>query len=131
VGSLRRWWQSLWGTLSGRRSVPAAGPAAAEPDAAGPFPSSGSGGSDEPGRRVPSRRRYTAPPVTDDPQREAHLGAVLQVLGGGPLGRAELGRRVGADGWGPGRLDAVVDHGIATHVLVETDDGAVRARYAD
>jgi hypothetical protein len=24
-----------------------------------------------------------------------------------------------------------VDHGIATHVLTETDEGAVRARYAD
>ena len=127
MGPLRRWWQSLWGTLSGRRSAGAA----AEPDAVGPFPGAGSGGSDEPGRRTTPRRRYTAPPVTDDPQREAHLGAVLQALAGGPLGRAELGRRVDADGWGPGRLDAVVDHGVATHVLVETDDGAVRTRYAD
>jgi hypothetical protein len=77
------------------------------------------------------RRRYTAAPVADDPQREAHLGAVLQALAAGPLGRDELGRRVGADAWGVGRLDAVVDHGLATRVLVDTGDGAVRARYAD
>jgi hypothetical protein len=32
---------------------------------------------------------------------------------------------------GPGRLDAVVAHGVATGVLVEAGDGAVRARYAD
>jgi hypothetical protein len=131
VGSLRRWWRSLWGTLPGRRSAGAAGPVAAEPDAVGPFPGAGSGESDDPARRVPPRRRYSASPVTDDPQREAHLGAVLQALATGPLGRVELGRRVDAGGWGPGRFDAVVDHGIATHILVETDDGAVRARYAD
>jgi hypothetical protein len=56
---------------------------------------------------------------------------VLQALSAGPLSRAELGRRTGAADWGPGRLDAVVDHGLAAGVLVESDDGAVRARYAD
>jgi hypothetical protein len=86
---------------------------------------------DEVARVAPTRRRYRAVPVADDPQREAHLGAVLQAVAAGPLRRAELGRRLDADTWGPGRLDAVVDHGIATHVLVETDDGAVRSRYAD
>jgi hypothetical protein len=131
VGSLRRWWQSLWGTPSGRRSAGAAGPVAAEPDAVGPSAGAGSGESDDPARRVPPRRRYTAPPVADDPLREAQLGTVLQALAPGPLSRAELARRVDGEAWGPGRLNAVVDHGIATHVLVETDDGAVRARYAD
>ena len=118
------------GDLVGAALHRGAGAAAAEPDALGPFPGAGSGGSDDPGRRDPPRRRYTAPPITDDPQREAHLGAVLQALAGGPLGRTELGRRVDADRWGPGRLDAVVDHGVATRVLVETD-GVVRVRYAD
>ena len=76
-------------------------------------------------------RRYTAPAARDDPQREAHLGAVLQALRGGPLHRDELGAPGRRGGLGPGRLDAVVAHGLATGVLVETDDGAVRARYAD
>jgi hypothetical protein len=57
---------------------------------------------------------------------------VLEALrGGGPLSRAELGSRVGAAGWGPGRLDAVVAYGVASGVLVESDDGTVRARYVD
>lgn len=80
--------------------------------------------------RVPPRRHYTAPSVADDPQREARLGAVLEALRAGPLTRADLGVRAGADDWGSGRLDAVVDHGLATGVLLESD-GAVRARYAD
>jgi hypothetical protein len=75
------------------------------------------------------RHDTTAPP--DDPQREAHLGAVLQALSAGPLSRAVLGERVDAAAWGPGRLDAVVDHGVAAGVLVAGDDGTVRARYAD
>jgi hypothetical protein len=82
-------------------------------------------------RRTSTLRHYTAPPADDDPQREAHLGAVLQALAAGSLSRAELGRRIGAAEWGPGRLDAVVAHGVAAGVLVETDDGGVRARYAD
>ena len=81
--------------------------------------------------RVPPRRRYTAPPADDDAQREARLGAVLEAVRGGALRRDELGPRVGAADWGPGRLDAVVAHGVATGVLVETDGGAVKARYAD
>jgi hypothetical protein len=80
--------------------------------------------------RVSPRRHYTAPPIHDDPQREARLGAVLEALRAGPSTRAELGTRVGAADWGPGRLDAVVDHGLATGVLLESD-GAVRARYSD
>ena len=128
MGSLRRWWQSLWGDpvgaalRRGRRASRTPSARSRAPAPAGPTTRAAA---------IPPRRRYTAPPVTDDPQREAHLGAVLQALAGGPLGRAELGRRVDAAGWGPGRLDAVVDHGVATRVLVETDDGAVRARYAD
>jgi MFS family permease len=78
----------------------------------------------------PPRRRYTAPTLVDDPQREAHLGAVLQALAGGPLERAELGHRVGAGEWGPGRWDAVVEHGVATGVL-RTEGSLVRARYTD
>jgi hypothetical protein len=125
--ALRRWWRALWDPGSGP-----AGPAAAEPS--GPVTGGGTtgpDGSDDPPRRAPARRRYAAPSVVDDPRREAHLGAVLQALAGGPLRRDELDRRLGAAAWGPGRLDAVVDHGIATRVLLETDDGAVRARYTD
>jgi hypothetical protein len=55
---------------------------------------------------------------------------VLQALGSGSLSRDELGARVGAQDWGPGRLDAVVAHGVATGVLVESGND-VRARYAD
>ena len=95
------------------------------------MPGGGSGGGSGGAARAPGRRRYTAPTFADDPQREAHLGAVLEALAAGPLRRDELGRRVGADAWGAGRLDAVVDHGLATRVLVDSGDGAVRARYAD
>ena len=56
---------------------------------------------------------------------------MLQALAPGPLPRAELARRVDAGDWGQERFDAVVDHGIATHVLVEDADGTVRSRYAD
>lgn len=117
--ALRRWWRQLW---------PAAGPAAPEAPARA---AAGAGGDTavEPGRPV-APRRYTAPPRDDDPQREAHLGAVLEAVGGGPLTRARLAERVGAADWGPGRLDAVVAHGVASGVLVEDGDG-VRARYAD
>jgi hypothetical protein len=121
VDVLRRWWRSLW-------------PAPADP---GPPPRPAVGNTDtDPAAtpRTPARRRYTVPPA-DDPQREAHLGAVLQALGGGVLTRDELDRRVGAAEWGPGRLDAVVAYGISTGVLLDGDgdgDGdAVRARYAD
>ncbi len=127
VDALRRWWRALWG--SGRGP---AGPAGPEP---GSGPAAGRaadpGRPDDPPRRAPARRRYAAPSAVDDPRREAHLGAVLQALGPGPLHRDELARRLAAADWGPGRLDAVLDHGIATRVLVETDDGAVRARYTD
>ena len=56
---------------------------------------------------------------------------MLQALGGGPLRPDELAARLGAADWGPGRLEAVVAHGVASGVLVETADGRVRARYAD
>ena len=56
---------------------------------------------------------------------------MLQVLAAGPLSRAELAAWADAAEWGPGRLDAVVAHGVATGCLVETGDGAVRAHYAD
>lgn len=123
TGTLRRWW---------RRLFPA--PQAAAP--AEPPAGSRSGGGtvadahDTPAARAPSRRRYTRLPESD-PRLEAHLGAVLQAVASGPLRRDDLGRRVDAGEWGVGRLDAVVDHGLAAHVLVESDDGAVRARYAD
>jgi hypothetical protein len=124
MNALLRWWRSLWRRSAGpapadrdRGRVAAGGTATVEPDDAAP--------------RVPPRRHYTAPPADDDPQREARLGAVLQALGGGALSRAELGARVGAADWGAGRLDAVVAHGVAAGVLVETGDGGVRARYAD
>ncbi len=121
--ALRRWWRALWGPGPGP-----AGPVAPEP-AGGR--AAGGGGPGDPARPAPARRRYSAPSAVDDPRREAHLGAVLQALAPGPLRRDELARRLGAADWGPGGLDAVVDHGIATRVLVETDDGAVRARYTD
>lgn len=84
----------------------------------------------EAGARPAPPRRHTAPPRDDDPQREAHLGAVLEALRTGPLPRDRLAGRVGAAGWGPGRLDAVVAHGVATGVLL-TEGDTVRARYAD
>lgn len=115
-GALQRWWRQLW------PSPEPPGPAA------GPRP--GAGGSVEEPSPVPGRRRYTAPPRDDDPRREAHLGAVLQALAGGSLTRRELGDRVGAADWGPGRLDVVVAHGVASGVLL-ADDDVVRARYAD
>ena len=126
AGALLRWWRNLW-----RR--PAA-PGTTDSGAPGPR-GTGAGTtaveSDAAARREPPRRRYTVPPTDDDPQREARLGAVLEALRGGALHPDELGARVGAAGWGPGRLDAVVAHGVASGVLVETDGGAVKARYAD
>jgi len=126
AGALLRWWRNLW-----RR--PAA-PGTTDSGAPGPR-GTGAGTtaveSDAAARREPPRRRYTVPPTDDDPQREARLGAVLEALRGGALHSDELGARVGAAGWGPGRLDAVVAHGVASGVLVETDGGAVKARYAD
>ena len=126
AGALLRWWRNLW-----RR--PAA-PDTTDPGAPGTR-GTGAGStaveSDDAARREPPRRRYTAPPTDDDPQREARLGAVLEALRGGALHPDELGARVGAADWGPGRLDAVVAHGVASGVLVETDGGAVKARYAD
>jgi hypothetical protein len=57
---------------------------------------------------------------------------VLEALAGGPLSRDRLAARVGAAAWGPGRLDAVVAHGVASGVLLaDGDGGTVRARYAD
>jgi hypothetical protein len=124
-GALLRWWRSLW--ASGNRT-----PAAAVPPPTDSAPRRGGTGAIEAeAAPVATRRHYRAPPADDDPRREAHLGAVLQALARGPLSRAELGSRVGAADWGPGRLDAVVAHGVATGVLVETADGGVRARYAD
>ena len=126
AGALLRWWRNLW-----RR--PAA-PGTTDSGAPGPR-GTGAGTtaveSDAAARREPPRRRYTVPPTDDDPQREARLGAVLEALRGGALHPDELGARVGAAGWGPGRLDAVVAHGVASGVLAETDGGAVKARYAD
>jgi len=126
AGALLRWWRNLW-----RR--PAA-PDTTDPGASGTR-GTGAGAtaveSDDAAPRVPPRRRYTAPPSDDDPQREARLGAVLEALRGEALDADELGARVGAADWGPGRLDAVVAHGVASGVLVETDGGAVKARYAD
>ena len=123
-GALLRWWRRLWSSGA---------PAAAAPDEpTGSWTSHGGAGTTEADPvATRSRRHYTAPPADDDPQREAHLGAVLQALAGGPLSRAELGSRVGAADWGSGSLDAVVAHGVATGVLVATADGGVRARYAD
>ncbi len=100
------------------------------PDPGRPPGAGGAGGVGVESAPTPARRRYAAPLPDGDTRREAHLGAVLQALSGGPLPREELERRAGAEEWGAGRLDAVVDHGLATHVLVE-DGGSVRARYAD
>jgi hypothetical protein len=125
--SLRRWWRNLW------RTTPATtdpGPPPERAGAAGAPAVDATIDAADDAARVPPRRRYTVPHHHDDPQLEARLGAVLEALRAGPLRRAELGSRVGAVDWGPGRLDAVVDHGVATGVLLETD-GAVRARYAD
>ena len=123
--SLRRWWMDLFRARS--RPTPAAGrPVTAAGGSSSPVDDDRDGGPPRP----TTRRTYPAAPV-DDPRREAHLGAVLQALAAGPLGRAELGREVGAADWGPGRLDAVVDHGLGTGVLLEGADGTVRARYAD
>ena len=124
MNAFLRWWRNLW-----RR------PAASVRTDAGPA-GTGSGAaprvdSDDLAPRTPHRRHYTAPAADDDPQREARLGAVLQALGGGSLGRDELAARLGAADWEPGRLDAVVAHGVASGVLLETADGGVRARYAD
>jgi hypothetical protein len=122
-GALARWWRSLW-------SAP--GPAApAPPPDRPPLPGSADDGEEAVPARTPVRRHHTAPPRDDDPQREARLGAVLEALGTGSLTRAELSRRVGGDTWGAGRLDAVVDHGVAAGVLRTDGSGAVRARYAD
>ena len=130
--SLRRWWMELF-----RAPTRAAAPDAVGDDG-GSAPPGGSGsagadGADSADRAHagPARRRYAAPPPDDDPQREARLGAVLQALGAGSLDRVELDRQVGAADWGPGRLDAVVAHGIDTGVLRDGGDGTVRARYAD
>jgi hypothetical protein len=123
VNPFLRWWRDLW-----RRPL---GPAPADPGAERVVAGGASTiESDDAAPRVPPRRHYTAPHPDDDAQRETRLGAVLQALGGGPLSRAELGERVGAADWGPGRLDAVVAHGVASGVLLENDD-EVRARYAD
>ena len=127
MNALLRWWRNLWR----RPAEPATDPGAGRVAPGG----SGTGGasaidSDDAAPRIPPRRHYTAPPADDDAQREARLGAVLQVLSTGPVSRAELGARVGAQDWGPGRLDAVVAHGVAAGVLVESG-GEVRARYAD
>jgi hypothetical protein len=122
-GALLRWWRRLWG--GGRSAaVPAPAPEAAQGRG-------GTGTIEGAPAAAPGRRHYSAPPRDDDPQREAHLGAVLQALDGGSLSRAELGARVGAADWGSGRLDAIVAYGVGTGVLVETSDGAVKARYAD
>jgi hypothetical protein len=125
--SLREWWMDLF-SARGRPTAP--DPVRYEPGGA-PRAASGLDEHDGPVRVTPTRRHYTAPEAADDPQREARLGVVLQALATGPRSPAELGREVGADDWGPGRLDAVVAHGVATGVLVAGDDGTVRARYAD
>jgi hypothetical protein len=128
MSSWRRWWTDLFRARA-RRAAPE--PVRDEPRSAPPGASGAAGDEhDDPVRRAPTRR-YSAPPAADDPLREAHLGAVLQALATGPRSRAELGRLVGADDWGPGRLDAVVDHGLATGVLLGEDDGTVWARYPD
>jgi len=126
VWSLRRWWRALWRS----DARPAAAPEPVDPGVPG---RSGTLAHDsaDPVPRAPARRRYHAPLPDSDPRREAHLGAVLQALGAGQAGRDELAGRVGAAEWGPGRLDAVVEHGLAAGVLLEADDGAVRARYPD
>jgi hypothetical protein len=123
-GALLRWWRRLW--ASGAATTAASAPPTDSRPSHG-----GAGGIEAEPVAGRTRRHYTAPPADDDPQREAHLGAVLQALAGGPLSRAELGSRVGAADWGSGSLDAVVAHGVATGVLVATADGGVRARYAD
>jgi hypothetical protein len=124
VNALLRWFRDLW-----RR------PAASTSADVGPVGVGGGGtpqvDADGAAPRTPHRRHYTAPPTDDDPLLESRLGAVLQALRGGSSNRDELGARVDAADWGPGRFDAVLAHGVASGVLVETADGGVRARYAD
>ena len=127
MDSLRRWWRNLWRRTARTAS---AEPSATDPDTAAASRGGVLGIEGAPAA-TPGRRHYTAPPRDDDPRREAHLGAVLQALDGGSMSRAELGARVGAADWGSGRLDAIVAYGVGTGVLVETADGAVKARYAD
>jgi hypothetical protein len=123
VNALLRWWRNLWR----RPAAPGRGLPGARSAARGGAPTILAG---DDASRVAPRHHYTAPSRDDDPQREARLGAVLQALSAGPLSVDELGARVGAHDWGPGRLDAVVAHGVAAGVLVENGD-EVRARYAD
>ena len=124
IEALRRWWRDLWR----RPAAPAAGPEPRAYRGVAPAEADRDPADRDP---APPRRRYSAPPADDDPRREARLGAVLQALARGPLDRAQLADRVGAAEWGPGRLDAVVAHGVASGVLLDAGDGTVRARYAD
>ena len=126
MNRLGRWWRALWGS----HATPT-GPATAPADVDATPAAGGGGVADDTAPRARARRRYASRLPDSDPRLEAHLGAVLLALAGGPLTRGELTRRVDAADWGPGRLDAVVDHGIAVPVLLDDGDDAVRARYAD
>ena len=79
-------------------------------------------------RRAAGTRRR---PATTTRSARPASAPCCEALRGEALHADELGARVGAADWGPGRLDAVVAHGVASGVLVETDGGAVKARYAD
>jgi MFS family permease len=98
--------------------------------------SGGRAGQDErdpqpPARVVPARSYNPAPPV-EDPERDRELGTILEALRGGPMQSAELGARVGADAWPPGRFAAALRHGLTVGALVDDGPGgAVRARFQD
>jgi MFS family permease len=84
------------------------------------------------GRPTLAARSYNQAPLLDDPERDRELGAILEALRNGPLPPEELGERVGADAWTPGRLAEVLRYGLAMGTLVDDGpDGAVRARFQD
>ena len=127
VEELLRWWRNLWRRPAApdrhrsRHDRHARRPVRGRRRSSPTTPPAGS-------RRAAGTR--PRPPTTTRSARPTSVPC-SQALRGGALRRDELGARVGAADWGPGRLDAVVAYGVASGVLVETDGGAVKARYVD
>jgi hypothetical protein len=84
-----------------------------------------------PRRRTVPGRSYRSPPPADDSARDRELGSILEALRGGPLNPADLGARVGADAWPPGRFAETLRYGLSTGVLIDDGAGAVHARFSD
>ncbi|HEY4420104.1 MAG TPA: hypothetical protein VGN22_11330 [Pseudonocardia sp.] len=83
-------------------------------------------------RPAVAARRDNKAPLTDDPERDRELGAILEALRGGPLPPDELGERVGAGTWPHDRFAAALHYGLAVGALVDDGpDDAVRARFQD